>query len=162
MAHDTRDPHVLEPGQAPTPFTADEIRQGCPAGRTIRLRVEVAGESPFQRVSRFVEADAAGALLERSRLSADGEPLGESDVNRVTWRDLQAHASFPAEHTTIEPERIETAIGELDCLRYTVRDGATEEVFWFAKELPGMPIQYLTREAGQIVTTVSVVDNTTP
>jgi hypothetical protein len=162
MADDTRDPHILEPGQAPTPFTADEIRQGCPAGRTIRLRVDVPGETSFLRVSRFVEADEAGATLERSRLSLDGDPLGESDVGRVTWRELQAHASFPAERTTIESERIETAIGELDCLRYTVRDGATEDVFWFARDLPGMPIQYLTREDGQVVSTVSVEDNSTP
>ena len=80
----------------------------------------------------------------------------------MTWRELQAHASFPAERTTIESERIETAIGELDCLRYTVRDGTTEVVFWFARDLPGMPIQYLTREDGRVVSTVSVVDNTTP
>lgn len=80
----------------------------------------------------------------------------------MTWRDLQAHASFPADDTTIESERIETAIGELDCLRYSVREGATNEVFWFANDLPGMPIQCLTRTAGQVVTTVSVVDHTIP
>ena len=102
MADDTRDPHVLEPGQAPTPFTADEIRQGCPAGRTIRLRVEAVGQTPFHRVSRFVECDEAGATMERARLSLDGVPLGEPEVDRVTWRDLQAHASFPANDTTIE------------------------------------------------------------
>jgi hypothetical protein len=162
MADDTQDPHVLEPGQAPTPFTADEIRQGCPAGRTIRLRVDVPGETSFHRVSRFVEVDEAGATLERSRRSLEGDPLGEADVGRVTWRELQAHASFPAERTTIESERIETAIGELDCLRYTVREGPTEDVFWFARDLPGMPIQYLTREDGRVVSTVSIVDNTTP
>ena len=100
--------------------------------------------------------------MERSRLSLDGSPLAEPEVDRVTWRDLQAHASFAADDTTIESERIETAIGELDCLRYTVREGATDEVFWFAKDLPGLPIQCLTRTDGQVVTTVSVVDNTAP
>ena len=80
----------------------------------------------------------------------------------MTWRDLQAHASFAADDTTIESDRIETPIGELDCLRYRVRDGATEEIFWFAKNLPGMPIRCLTRMDGQVVTTVSVVDNTIP
>jgi hypothetical protein len=78
----------------------------------------------------------------------------------VTWRELQAHASFPADHTTIVAETIETGIGPLDCLRYTVREGTTEEVFWFAKDLPGMPIRYATREDGQVVTTVTVVANT--
>jgi hypothetical protein len=153
---------VLEPGRAPTPFTADEIRRGCPSGRTIRLRVDAAGEAPYLRVSRFVGCDEAGATLERAHLSLDGSPLAEPEVARVTWRDLQAHASFPAEATTIEPERIGTAIGELDCLRYTVRDGATEKVFWFARDLPGMPVRSLTRTAGEVAATVSVVDHTMP
>ena len=132
------------------------VRPGGPSG----LRVDVLDETPFDRVSRFVECDDAGATMERSRLSLDGSPLAPPQVDRVTWRDLQAHASFPGDDTTIEPERIETALGELDCLRYTVRDGATVEVFWFAKGLPGMPIQTLTRADGQVVTTVSVLDNT--
>jgi hypothetical protein len=162
MADETPDPHVLAPGQAPTPFTADEIRRGCPAGRTIRLRVETEGETSFQRVSRFVECDEAGAILERSRLSLDGSPLGDPAVDRVSWRDLQAHASFPATDTTIEPDRIETALGTLDCLRYTVRSGTTEQVFWFAEDLPGMPVQHLTRTDRLVVTTVSVLANTLP
>lgn len=160
MADETRDPHVLALGQAPTPFTADEIRDGCPAGRTIRLRVDMVGETPFHQVSRFVACDEAGATMERSRQSLDGSPLAEPAVDRLTWQDLQRHASFPSDDTTIESERIETAIGELDCLRYTVREGATDEVFWFAKDLPGLPIQCLTRTNSQVTTTVSVVDNT--
>jgi len=163
MADESRDdPHVLAPGQAPTPFTAEEIRGGCPSGRTVRLRVDVAGETAFLRVNRFLECDDAGATFERSSQSLDGAPLAEPEVGRVTWGDLQAHASFPADATTIESERLDTAIGELDCLRYTVRDGTSEEVFWFAKALPGMPIQYLTRADGDVVSTVSVVDNTIP
>lgn len=150
------DPHVL----APTPFTADEIRRGCPVGRTIRLRIDAVGEPGFQRSSRFVECDESGAVVERIRLSLDGAPLGEPEVSRTSWRDLQGHASFPAAATTIESERIETAIGPLDCLRYTVRDGTTDRVFWFAVDLPGMPVRYLTRVDGQVVSTVSVVANT--
>lgn len=156
------DPHVMAPGQAPTPFTADEIREGCPAGRTARFRVEVRDETPFLRVSRFVECDAVGATPERSRQALDGSPLAEPQVDRTTWRDLQAHASFAAAGTTIEPERIVTAIGELDCLRYTVSEGATEDVFWFARDLPGMPVQSLTRTDGQVVSAVAIVDNTVP
>ena len=158
----TPDPHVIAPGRAPTPFPADEIRDGCPAGRTARFRVEVPGESPFLRVSRFVECDSTGATIERSRLALDGSPLAEPQVDRMTWRDLQAHASFEATGTTIEPERIPTAVGELDCLRYTVRRGATEDVFWFATDLPGMPVQSLTRTDGQLVSAVAIVGNTLP
>lgn len=159
MTDQAPDPHVLAPGRAPTPFTAEEIRAGCPAGRTIRLRVDVAGESPFHRVSRFVECDTAGATMERYLASADGSALEEPEVERVTWRDLQAHASFDADDTSIEADRIMTEIGELECLRYTVRDGTTDEVFWFAKGLPGMPVKLVTRTDGEVVATVSMVDN---
>lgn len=161
MTGEGTDPHVLGPGQAPTPFTAEEIRGGCPPGRTIWMHVEVAGETPFLRVSRFVQCDEAGATLERARTSLAGVPLGEPDVGRVTWRELQAHASFPEDATTIEAERITTAIGEVDCLRYTVQGGDGEQVFWFATDLPGMPVRYLTRTGGETVMVVSVVDNTT-
>ncbi len=34
------DPHILHPDHAPTPFTADEIRTGCPAGRTVTMAVD--------------------------------------------------------------------------------------------------------------------------
>lgn len=159
MRQEPGDPHVLAPGQAPTPFTADEIRAGCPDGRTIRLQVDLAGEPPLLRMSRFYDGDESGTTLERSALSADGSPLGEPEPGRVTWRELQEHASFPADATSVAPERIETAIGELDCLRYTVLDGSTEQVLWFADDLPGMPVRYLTRVDGQVVATASVVDN---
>jgi hypothetical protein len=162
MAEETLDPHVLAPGRAPTPFTADEIRDATAVGKAIRRRVDEVGEASFYLVSRYVECDEEGAVLERSRLALDGSPLGEPQVNRMTWLDLQGHASFPADVTTIESERLATAIGELDCLRYTVRDGATDEILWFAKNLPGMPIQQATRTDGQVVSTVSVMEYRSP
>ena len=33
------DPRRVRPGDAPTPYTADEIRKGCPEGRTNTFRV---------------------------------------------------------------------------------------------------------------------------
>ena len=158
MADET-DPHVLEPGTAPTPFTADEIRDNCVAGKTIQVRIEVAGEEPTLRQNRYVDLDDRGATLERTQLNLDGTPAGEPETDRVTWLDLQSHASFPTDVTTIEPERIVTAMGELDCLRYTVRDGATETVFWFATALPGMPVRTIVRTDGNDVMTVEMVNN---
>jgi len=156
---DQTDPHVLEPGTAPTPFTADEIRDNCGPGKTIQLRIEVAEEEPTFRQNRFLDLDDVGATLERTPLDADGAPTGEPEVDRVTWLDLQAHASFPTDVTTIEPERIETPMGELDCLRYTVRDGTTENVFWFATAIPGMPVRTVVRTDGNDVMTVEMVNN---
>ncbi|RHW23840.1 hypothetical protein D0Z08_27500 [Nocardioides immobilis] len=162
MADGTGDPHVLAPGTAPTPFTAAQIRDGARAGKEIRVRVEAAGETPYFRVNRYLECDEAGAVLERFHLALDGSPIGDPELDPVAWLDLQGHASFPVDATTIEPERIETPLGELDCLRYTVREGATENVFWFATDLPGMPVRFVTRIDGEVALTVSMVANVNP
>lgn len=154
------DPHVLEEGHAPTPFTAAEIRRGCPAGRTIRLRVEIEGQEPFLSVNRYVEADAEGATVERTRFTLAGEPLGEAVQGRETWLELQGHASFPADRTEVAPVRIQTPLGDLECLRYTVTDGEATETFWFANTKPGMPIKYSTEEAGQVSRTVTAIEDT--
>jgi hypothetical protein len=140
---------VLGPDLAPTPFTPDEIRAGCPAGRTIELLVETDGEEPYTRVNRFVACDETGATLERGATGT-----------RVTWAELQAHAAFPAARTTIEPDTIETPLGVLDCLRYTVEDGDDVDVFWFAQAFPGMPVRYRTRDSTttMITSTLSTMD----
>ena len=153
------DPHILGPGQASTPFTAGEIRQGCPSGRTIRLLVEPDGQEPFIRVNRFVDCDADGATIERTRVGASGEPIGPPEAHRSTWLELQAHASFPADRTTIVPEALAIPIGRLECLRYTVTDGSSVDTFWFAKSAPGMPVKVIGREAGRVTSTVMMIDD---
>jgi hypothetical protein len=154
------DPHILEAGHAPTPFTAAEIRRGCPVGRTIRLLVEIEGQAAFLSVNRYVEADAEGATVERRRFTLPGDPLGEAAQDRETWLELQAHASFPADRTEVAEERMETPLGELDCLRYTVNEGVTVQTFWFAKTAPGMPIKYTTEEGGRVTSLVTVIEDT--
>jgi len=162
MATGEVDPHILAPGRAPTPFTADEIRRGCPAGRTIRLLVESDGEEPYLRISRFVHCDDEGATIERSRLTTDGQPLGPSEAGWTTWAQLQAHASFPADRTTIVAEQIETPLGVLDCLRYTVGEGSTVQTFWFADTAPGMPVKFTTEEAGRVTSVVAMIADASP
>ena len=94
-------------------------------------------------VNQFVECDADGATIERWRLTTDGEPLGPAEKERATWEQLQAHASFPADQTTIAVDTI-------------------EHTFWFATTSPGMPIKYRTEQDGRIVTTATVVGDTSP
>jgi hypothetical protein len=138
------DPHIVRPGDAPTPFTADEIRRGCGDGRTV-TSVTRTGAGEVTSVSRFSEGDDEGASI-----AADGQSL------RVTWHDLQAHASFPADSTTITTDTIETPLGELECLRYEVtRDDGTH-TFWFATERPGMPIRHSVERNGDTLSTTTV------
>jgi len=159
---DPIDPHSLGPGLLPTPFTADEIRAGCPDGRLIRLLVEADGQEPFLRTNRFVGGDAEGSTIESQRLTLDGAPLGEIEAARTTWRQLQAHASFPAETTTRIAETIETPLGSNDCLRYTLTEGATVSTFWFATSAPGMPIRYQAAESGRVTSRVTMIENVLP
>jgi len=153
------DPHVLGPGLLPTPFTADEIRAGCPDGRLIRLLVEVDGQEPGLRTNRFVAGDAEGSTIESQRLTLDGRPLGDVDAARTTWQQLQAHASFPAASTTRTAETIETPLGTNECLRYTRTDGTTISTFWFARSAPGMPIRYQAEESGRVVSRVTMIED---
>ncbi|WP_183095984.1 hypothetical protein [Nocardioides stalactiti] len=157
MTDSTPDPHVLEPGHAPTPFTGAQIRDATVAGKTLWRRVDEEGAAPYVRVSRFLDCDRDGALFERSMLTLDGQPLGEPQVGRVEWVDLQRHASFPAADTTIEDEVISTALGDLDCWRYSVGRGAEVHLFWFAKSLPGMPVQQEVRDDGRVTATVTAL-----
>ncbi len=158
---DNDDPRTLEPGHAPTPFTADEIRSGCPAGRTMKLLVEASVEPPYHGHIRFVEADDRGATQDLWRTTLDGLPLGGIDTVYSTWSELQRHASFPARMTTVENESIDLDIGTIDCLRYRVREGITIHTFWFAPALPGMPVKF-TAHTDDLLTYVSVMIANTP
>ena len=126
------DPHILEPDHAPTPFSASEIRDGCPAGRTVRFLVEPAGAEPFVRVTRFVGGDDEAADHESQRFSLDGRAQDEPVRERSTWVEFQSHASFPLGSTVIADDVIEIPAGRFECLRYTVADGDAVDTFWFS------------------------------
>src|SRR6266550_4810675 len=115
----TADPHQLHPDHRPAPFTADEIRIGCPPGRTVRSLVVEAGSEPYVQVTRFVSGDAEGAEQESWTETPDGDRLTETRRRRSTWLDFQGHASMPVATTEIVEEGIEIPAGRYDCLRYT-------------------------------------------
>ena len=100
--------------------------------------------------TRFVDCDADGATLE----------VGDESY-RLSWTDLQGHASFPSAATRISEETITTPLGSNDCLLYEVeREGQTHR-FWFAKDLPGMPIKRQTVAGDVVVSTATVTSNET-
>ncbi|MDP3952095.1 hypothetical protein [Microbacterium sp.] len=144
MSDSEPDAHVIGEGLLATPFTADEIREATGAGKTIRLLVEEPQGARYLRVNRFRETDADGATLDRWRSGVDRVVEGDISSARVSWRDLQAHAAFPAERTVLSSETLSLPIGRLECLRYDVRDGpeAAPATFWFAMTHPGMPVRY--------------------
>jgi hypothetical protein len=155
------DPHVLEPGHHPTPFTAAEIRAASRAGRTVRQVIEVDGEPPVTRVQQFIDVDDEGATRLVYDVRGD-QRRRDAKRSRSSWLDLQRHASMPIDTTTIDDVLLDTPMGRLDCLRYTTIDGDAVETFWFARSMPGMPVKTERSEHGRVVERVTMVANEVP
>ncbi len=155
------DPHLLGPGLLPTPFTAAEIRDATRGGKTIRILVEEPDGAATIRVNRFLDTDEDGATLERWQSGPTGIVEGGISRSRVSWSELQAHAGFAADRTTLSSETLELPLGRVECLRYDVRDTAESapSTFWFAIAHPGMPVRYETpMDAGIQRTTVISIE----
>lgn len=152
--------YVLEPGHAPTPFTAAEIRAATAPGLTIETVTEEGGRVVGRSRTRFVACDDEGTEIEHVALDATGDPVAEPRVARATWDELQAHASFPAAITRRTSQMVELPVGTERCLRYVVeRDGA-RTTFWFAVDLPGQPMRWAVESSGAPprVTTVTSIE----
>jgi len=151
----------LRPGHAPTPFSADEIRKGCRAGVWRLYRVAAAGRPPSYRILRFDRANEAGVIVVSAMTDMKGRPFGEQRRVKALWKGLQSHASFPAGATTIRTEKRTTPAGTFVCWRYDVvgRLAGQREVkrFWFAKNLPGPPVDLERRVGGRVVQRMTLV-----
>ena len=147
---------IVDPGHAPTPFTADEIRMGCPQGRQVTVVHLGPDETSEYWTTTFAKTDQETALLINQQVGEDGQPLGGASELVATWDELQAHASFPAINTTISEVEVATPIGQMHCLLYEVTDGPTTKRLWFAKSLPGLPIKttYLKDDRAELETVV--------
>ena len=151
------DANRIRPDHLPTPFSATEIRAGCPLGRTIQLKSEARrGELTFRQI-RFVEADADGAVQEFQSIDAGGLPIGEPTRHRSSWLELQQHASQSASTTVIDEVDLALPFGTEACWRYTVGGRNESVTFWFAKNRPGMPVQVEERVGDELVSRSVVI-----
>jgi len=153
------DPHQLAPDHLPTPFSAAEIREGCPPGRTLRIRIERAEDDPVIRVVRYVETDADGAVQESWTEGLDGSRLSDPERERSTWLELQEHASFPIASTERCEDELTLPAGRFACLRYARTDPDGTWRFWFARDLPGQPVRFEREAGGQIVFSATLIEN---
>jgi hypothetical protein len=156
------DPRVLDPDHTPTPFTADEIRSACGEGRTIDVRHERADAPTSYWRTVFHEHVERGVVITNQPIDESGSALGEPKRMEVTWDELQAHASFPAAATTVSEETITTKLGDLDCLLYTVTEGQTTKLMWFARSRPGLPVRTSELENGEPVASTDILADDTP
>jgi len=159
------DPRRLKPGDAPTPYTADEIRKACPDGRTDVFRVEDFGPVKI-KTQKYGAGDEKGTTVEVTITKEDGTPLGNKTMT-ATWKDLQAHASFPEKDTKITEETIEVPAGKFDCRLYTLvqkdTDGETTTTrAYFAKSLAGPPVKMTSETGGKAVFTMTLLEHKEP
>lgn len=153
------DANKMLPDHAPTPYSAAEIREACPAGRVIKFRIEEPGKPVMFSVLTFGQGDKENAMYEAGGLDENGKPLGEKKKASTPWKELQSHASFPAADTTIERAEKQVGATTYDCWHYVVKSEDGKEVtdYWFAVKLPGPPILLETRVNGKAVRTMTQV-----
>jgi len=150
----------LEPDYAPTPFTADQIRRGCPSGLRAVYRMGGDGATTYQHFA-FDNSDGIGTDFSVTVTPEQDTPLAKPRPNRLEWSSLQRHAHYPERTTVIENETITVKAGTFRCMRYTVTsidDGkAGVGSYWFAYDLPGPPIKWVQRVDDVVVRSMELI-----
>ncbi|MEM9071908.1 MAG: hypothetical protein AAGE52_25590 [Myxococcota bacterium] len=144
---------------APTPFTAAQIRDACPPGRVDTFRLSA--EATMQMA--FGEHTATGVRFTTTVTA--GSQAAEPEEGEATWEELRLHASYPAEATTIAEETVETPAGSFRALHYTVvdADAQTTTHAWFAHERPGPPVRHrVENAAGEVMSEMILESFTAP
>ena len=148
----------MEAGHAPTPFSAEEIREACTDG-AFRL-YRLTGEAQPPRMNMSFGPDVEGKVVVTTEImDEEGAVLGASDAPASSWSAFQAHASFPAERTTITTGTHTTAAGTFDCWTYSVsgpEDTVTNLVF--ARDLPGSPLRMVAMKDGTPIQGMELID----
>ncbi len=155
---------TMRDGAAPTPFTAAQIREACPPGRRSTYRIEIPGRPVILQTFHFREGDAEGCAIEMIRTNLEGTSIAEPSTSRSTWEELQSHASWPMEFTTIRVADVEVPAGTypkalLYRIERTAGGKATVTESYFAKELPGPPVKMVQLVDGETLMTMTLVEH---
>jgi len=148
------DSNRMKPDYAPTPFSAEEIRKGCPRNRKIVYQVETFGQPVVFQTMTFVTVSQQEVVVENVTKGVDGKRIGSRQMITGKWGDFQAHASFPQAKTMITRESYTVPAGTFDCWRYEVtteKEGKSNiQRYWFALDMPGPPICFEERLDGKL------------
>lgn len=162
-AMQTSEPAVPDPdaGRAKTPYTKDEIRAATPEGRSLTFVLESPDKPPVQKCFRFMVVDDERATIVTELLDQNGKTIGTPENASSTWEELRTHASYPLEATTIEEATAETPAGSFPAWRYIVvektDEGTKRTVAYFAKKLPGPPVDLTVEMNGQLLMTMTLI-----
>lgn len=151
---------------APTPFSAEQIRDATKAGRTYRFRQESEGTPTREHQVEFVAVDPQGCTIRTTNLGPDGQPVAPPEESHASWEELQHHAQFPRNATTITREPIEVPAGRFDAILYTVESRMAghhvAQRYWFATSLPGAPVRVTHERDGTVVMSLTLLEHRSP
>jgi hypothetical protein len=154
---------TLEEGFAPTPFTAAQIREGCPSGTRVLYHVEHPVKPPQRVLFSFDKADDKEVDLVITDLDLKNKVTSVPNSMRTTWEEIQARSSTPIENTVITQEQVTVPAGTFDCMLYTVtkpsEKGNVIDKFWFAYKLPGPFVKRSTQLVDEGTITLSLVSH---
>jgi hypothetical protein len=92
---------VRDPDFAPQLFTVEQLRAGCPQGRTIEYRVAVDGKPMTIEHWEFTVVSASEATIHAITRDESGVVLND-ETGSSTWDELHRHGQFPASSTAFE------------------------------------------------------------
>ncbi len=150
-----------EPELADSPFTAEQIRDATKNGRSYRYRFETPRGKEIQVVT-FTGVEDAHVEVKTRTETEDGKEL-DTNTKRVTWEEIRKLAAFPKSQLTTSQESINVPAGKFDAMVYVVSDPRSGErtKFFFAKELPGAPVMFVTTDkSGGMVRTGTLLQHT--
>jgi len=136
---------------APAPFTAEQVREACPEGR--RLVVRIAGPAGTYRIqtTEFTKVSESTAWFTVTNLDERGRRTAAIRRYRSSWGEFLRYDDFPAERTRTYTKTVRTALGRYRMKVYEVTDPtprALVKVYYFAESLPGPPLRVTVREDG--------------
>lgn len=66
----------MQPDHAPTPFSAAEIREGCPRKRKIVFQIETFGQTVMFQSLTFLTVEEKEVVFEAVNTGSDGKQMG--------------------------------------------------------------------------------------
>ena len=151
---------------APTPYTAEQIRDANPPGTRLVFRVERHDGPDIFSVMEFIGGDAthAGhAVMESRTETEDHDPIGDVVRSEATWTELRDHAAFPSARTHRSRASVTVPAGRFDVWLYTVQSEPgqppTTSRFCFALDRPGPPVLLETEQDGRVISRMVLVED---
>lgn len=136
---------------APTPYTADEIRESMPVGSVLVYRRVESGKDPYLNRMTVLSADPSGCKIADAIVDEQGNVVSEQGESVAGWEDLRKHAEFLATSVERTDDAVDVPAGHFKTWKYVVSEGGgTVTTYQFARTLPGPPVWMETRNEGAV------------